>query len=196
MFNVPFTVQTKEPVTLIGPMIAALIVVANVLVVSASIVFQFWKKLFAVVMSPMVPEAGIACQDISSLRNLVASGVPVTDNFDRVTVPSAGVIVVPISLMVIASTVSPSAKFPDARVSVEPDIVYVLVACVTPLTVKTTVCTLGADPPNATVFVAPPLIVITPDVLMSLAFSSTLPMYDIRDQSPKYPAQFLDEEHL
>ena len=78
----------------------------------------------------MVPEAGIACQDISSLRNFVASGVPVTDSLGRVTVPSAGTIVVPISLMVIASTVSPSAKksVMGDRVSVEPDIVYVLVA--------------------------------------------------------------------
>ena len=123
-------VQTLEPVTVIGPMIAALIEVANVLVVFVVISFQFWKKLFAVVISPIVPEDGIACQDISSLRNFVASGVPETDSLGRVTDPSAGTMVVPISLMVIASTVSPSAKKSviGCKVSVEPDIVYVLVA--------------------------------------------------------------------
>ena len=160
-------------------MSAALIVVAIVLVVSASIVFQFWKRLYFVVISPIVPALAIVSQEIvptpSVYRYCPADPVP-AEILGSVTEPSAGTIVVPISLMVIASTVSPSVKYPDARVSVEPAIVYVLVACVTPFIVKTTVCTLGGDPPNATVLVAPPLIVITPDVLISLAFSSTLPM--------------------
>ena len=36
------------------------------LVVFTSIVFQFWKKLFAVVMSPMVPALAIVPQDKSA----------------------------------------------------------------------------------------------------------------------------------
>jgi len=93
MFNIPLTVQTKEPVTVIGPMIAALIVVANVLVVFTSIVFQFWKKLFAVVISPIVPALATVLQESvftpSVLRYCPTVPVP-AEILGSVTVPSAG----------------------------------------------------------------------------------------------------------
>jgi len=116
---------------------------ANPPVVSVSIVFQFWKKLFAVVMSPIVPALAIVPQDKSApsfVRYFPDAPEVEGESFGSVTelltiladvtVPSAGTIVVPTSLITTASTVSPSAKKSVAgdRVSVEPDVVYVLVA--------------------------------------------------------------------
>ena len=102
MFNIPLIVHSLEPVTVIGPMIAALIDVANVLVVFVVISFQFWKKLFAVVMSPMVPALGIVLQDKSVpsfVRYFPDAPVVEGESLGNVTVPSAGVIVVPMSLI-------------------------------------------------------------------------------------------------
>jgi hypothetical protein len=115
-------------------MIAALIVVANVLVVFTSIVFQFWKKLFAVVMSPVVPplpQESVLTPSV--LRNCPVEPVP-EDNFGSVTVPSAGVIVVPTSLIPIASHVSAAVNAPAANVITvgTPPIVYRDVLCLTP----------------------------------------------------------------
>jgi hypothetical protein len=82
-------------------MIAALIVVANVLVVFTSIVFQFWKKLFAVVMSPAV---GVVIVDhtILPFRYLELVGVPVAASSFVPILLGATVIDVPISLIPIA----------------------------------------------------------------------------------------------
>ena len=94
-------VQTLEPVTVIGPMIAAFMVVANVLVVFVSIVFQFWKKLFAVVMSPA---GGVVMVDhtILPFRYLELVGVPVAASSLVPILLGATVIDVPISLIPIA----------------------------------------------------------------------------------------------
>ena len=91
-------VQTLEPVTVIGPMIAAFMVVANVLVVFVSIVFQFWKKLFAVVISPVV----MVDHTILPFRYLELVGVPVAASSLVPILLGATVIDVPISLIPIA----------------------------------------------------------------------------------------------
>jgi hypothetical protein len=117
-------------------MIAALMDVANVLVVFTSIVFQFWKKLFAVVMSPAVVLATVDQESVltpSVLRYCPVVPVP-AEILGSVTEPSAGAISVPTSLMPIASHVSAAVNVPAARVMTvgDPPMVYRDVLCFTP----------------------------------------------------------------